>query len=333
MGSLEIRPGADGRATSFRGRPQTAILIATYNGGPFLAEQLRSLETQSQEDWVLVARDDLSTDATSVTLDQFAARSKPGRLVRLSSGAARLGALGNFLALLEHAPPARSYAFCDQDDVWLPDKLARAARALDREPDEQPVLYCARQKIVDGTLHELGLSPVPKRPLSLRNALVQNVATGCTIVMNEAARRAVLAVPPPAATLHDWWSYLVVTAIGGRVIFDTQPVILYRQHGANAVGAVPSIVERAAKAARRGPSTFMQMFMAHIEALLCHPDLTTEAKSLIESLVRLPEASLAGKLGYIARAGLYRQGTLEQAALYTWVVCWHLKGGGRSYRN
>jgi len=331
--SLEICPESGSRATSFSSNPQTAILIATYNGGPFLGEQLCSLEAQSEADWILVARDDLSTDATSIILDQFAARSRPRRLVRLVSGPARLGALGNFLTLLKHAPPAHSYAFCDQDDVWLPEKLSRAVHALASEPEDLPVLYCARQQIVDGALRELCLSPDLNRRPSLQNALVQNIATGCTIVMNEAARRAVLAAQPPSGTLHDWWSYLVVTAVGGHVVFDPHPVILYRQHGANAVGAVPSMVTRAAKAARRGPNTFMQVFMAHVEALLRHPDLTAEARSLLERLVRLPEAGLAGKLGHIVRAGLYRQGTLEQAALYAWVVWWHLKGGSRSNRS
>lgn len=313
--------------------PQVAILLATYNGGPYLAAQLSSLEAQSQQDWIIVARDDLSTDATCIILDQFAARSRAGRLVRLASGPVRLGALGNFLTLLEHAPPARSYAFCDQDDVWLPEKLSRAVRALAREPEDLPTLYCARQQIVDAALRKLCLSPSLTRRPSLRNALVQNIATGCTIVMNEAAKRSILAAKPPPESFHDWWSYLVITAVGGRIVFDPHSVILYRQHGANTVGVVPSMVTRVKNAIRRGPNKFIQIFMAHVEALLCHPNLTAGARSILERLVRFPESSLAGNLGYIVRAGLYRQGALEQAALYAWVVWWHLKGGSRSSSN
>lgn len=326
MNKLQDRAseGCDARQTF--SRPGTVVLLATYNGGAFLAEQLRSLRDQTDTNWQLVVRDDLSTDDTCAILDAFSATCRPGQVLRLASGPVRLGAVGNFLALLEAAPKGLRYAFCDQDDVWLPDKLARAARALAREPLDMPVLYCARQRIVDQSLRERGLSAVVARPPSLRNALVQNIATGCTIVLNEAARRAMLASPPPATTLHDWWAYLITTAVGGRVLVDPQPVMLYRQHATNAVGSTPRIAPRAVRAIRRGPQSFLRLFMEHVESLLQHPQLTPDAQRLLLDLSALPQAGLIGKLTAIRRACIYRQGVLENAALYAWVAWWHLVG-------
>lgn len=323
MGSLESRAGEDKGATPSAGHCGTAILLATYNGAAFLAEQLHSLLAQEDRDWVLVVRDDLSMDATGAILDEFAAALGPERLQRLPSGPRRLGALGNFVTLLQGAPAARRFAFCDQDDVWLPDKLVRAARLMECEAPQRPALYCARQWILNGERRGRGLSAPLLRPPSLRNALVQNIATGCTIVMNEAARRAVLAVPPPAVTLHDWWSYLVTTAVGGRVLVDPEPVMLYRQHGANVVGAAPSIIDRMLRAVRRGPDRFMALLMAHVTTLLRHPDLTHDSRRLLLELSKLPHAGRIARVAMLWRSGLYRQGLLEQLALYPWVALGH----------
>lgn len=323
--SAAVANGGDGPAAP-AALPGTVVLLATFNGEAFLAEQLRSLRDQRDEDWVLVVRDDLSTDRTPFILEAFAANCRPGQVVRLPEGPARLGALGNFLALLAQAPPGRRYAFCDQDDVWLPDKLLRASRALAGEAVDRPALYCARQRLVDGKLEEQGLSPPIPRPASLRNAFVQNIATGCTVVLNEAARQAILATPPPAITLHDWWAYLVTTAVGGHVIVDPHPVILYRQHGANVVGAAAGGMSRALRAARRGPAIFTQRFLAHVEGLLRHPHLTPGARHLLQELSGLPRAGFFGKLSILRRCGLYRQGVLNRAGLYAWVACWHLVG-------
>lgn len=316
--------GAVQQATAPR-PPGTAILLGTYNGEMFLGEQLRSIVAQTDPDWTILIRDDGSTDGTLAVVDGFRA-SREDRIACLDSVPGRLGALGNFMMLLAHAPSAQRYAFADQDDVWLPDKLARAARALDQEPAGIPVLYCARQSIVDDALREIGLSPALRHPPSFRNALVQNIATGCTVVMNAAARQTVLAVPPPERTLHDWWAYLVTTAIGGRVIFDPQPVLLYRQHVGNAVGSAPALLSRAVSAARRGPVTFMQRMMAHVEALLRHPGLTPDARGVLEQLHELPQAGLLRKLALVRAVGIYRQGRLDDLTLRLWLAVWHLAG-------
>jgi len=303
---------------------RTVILMATYNGAAHLGEQLRSLREQTDTNWILVTRDDHSTDGTADILARFASACEPGKVVIIPNGPERLVFLANFMTLLAHAPIGARYAFCDQDDVWLPNKLMRAVKAFRGYPNHVPVLYCSRQVIVDETLARLDLSPDVPRPPSLSNALVQNIATGNTILINEAARRDILATPAPANSFHDWWSYLVVTAVGGAVIFDRRPSILYRQHGLNAVGARFRFWKRFAAFKRRGYAPFMRIFFAHSGALLEHPRLTMEAETLLRNVASLPKGSALRKIRLLIALNFYRQGHLENVALKLWLLLWCL---------
>jgi glycosyltransferase involved in cell wall biosynthesis len=313
---------ADTERTSHDVDDRTVVLMATFNGAAFLDEQLRSLREQTDSNWILVARDDHSTDETIDLLNTFAATCEPRQIMRMPSGSKRLGVLDNFLTLLAHAPISARYAFCDQDDVWLPNKLMRAAKAFRGYPNHMPVLYCSRQVIVDETLGKLGLSSDVPRPPSLSNALVQNIATGNTVVINEAARRAILATPAPANSYHDWWCYLVVAAVGGAVVFDRRPSILYRQHGRNVVGSRLDIWTRFASFKRRGFAPFVNLFFSHSRALLEHPQLTMEADTLLRGVVSLPNGSALRKMRLLNALKLYRQAHLENVALKLWFVLW-----------
>ncbi|WP_372616773.1 glycosyltransferase [Falsiroseomonas sp.] len=300
-------------------RDTTVVLLSVLDGADYLPTQLESLERQVDQRWMLLWRDDGSRDGSVRILEEFAARMAPGRVRRVAHAARRLGIAASFLALLRAAPAdAACYAFCDQDDVWLPDKIGRAAAALGAVPAERPALYCARQVMVDRGLRRLGLSPDAKRGPGLANALVQNIATGCTTVLNAAARRHVLSGTPPPPTLHDWWAYLVVTATGGQVIFDPQPEILYRQHGANAVGGNVSKLARAMRALRRGPGAFLDTMAANIDALSACPGLTPEARRTLDALGALRTGSFVARLRTLRRTGLCRQGFREDVLLRLW---------------
>ena len=204
---------------------------------------LESVLGQQRVRWSILARDDGSRDATVSILDRHA---QAGRLVYYRG--AHLRPAASFLDLLDNADPAcDAFAFCDQDDVWLPDKLSRAVEHLSRQAASEPALYCGRLMLVDEALTPLTLTPVPRRGPSFENALVENIAAGCTIVLNGAARNLLIRKMPDWLVAHDWWAYLVVSAFG-TVVYDPQPTVLYRQHRANAVGASRS---RAGSLARR----------------------------------------------------------------------------------
>jgi glycosyltransferase involved in cell wall biosynthesis len=208
------------------------ILLSTFNGERFLPAQLDSLMAQTHHDWRLLVRDDGSTDGTLGILAAYAARDER---IRILTGS-HLGIVGSYMALLEAAPPGEdAYAWCDQDDVWFEDKLARVAARWCEVPRDVPRLYFSRVVLVDHALRALGESRSPTRP-GLGNALVENVASGCTEVFNDALRALLLSHRPTRVLCHDWWTYILACAFG-EVEYDATPSLCYRQHEGNAVGA------------------------------------------------------------------------------------------------
>jgi len=236
--SSALTPTADPLgAPSVRGaaRPEVAVLLSTHNGAEHLDHQLESLAQQQGVDLWLAFRDDGSSDPSRTVVDRWRGRIRVADGEHAAPGAPT-GIVESYAALLRDPAAAADYvAFCDQDDVWKADKLARAVRRLSLEDPGRPALYCSRLEIVDAHLRHRGYSPTMRHPPAFANAMVENIATGCTVVLNRAARDLVVSRPWPGAVLHDWWCYLVVSAFG-RVIWDSEATLLYRQHGANAVG-------------------------------------------------------------------------------------------------
>ena len=298
------------------------ILLSVFDGDRFIQPQLDSIAEQRGVNWSLIWRDDGSDRArdSSAALAAFADRF-PGRVTRAPDSGIRLGVGDSYVSLLRLASHDPWIAFADQDDVWLPDKLRRAIDRLAIVPPQEPALYCGRQRLVDADLRPIGLSKVPVRPLGFANALVQNVATGCTMVLNAAARAAVLAMPPPSGTLHDWWCYLVVSGVGGRLVYDADPFIRYRQHGRNAVGASGGQVTRGWRALRRGPRPFLERLDQHLGALGAHRDrLTPGNAALFDALLGVRALPAWRRLPALFRTGVYRQGTAEDLILRLWLL-------------
>ena len=294
--------------------PPVHVLLATYNGAAHLPEQLASLAAQQGVDWRLIWRDDGSTDGTIQILEGFA-DAHPGRVTRLAKPAGRLGAGGSFLALLAAAPPGGLYAFMDQDDVWLPDKLVRATGQL----GEGAVLVCTRLRLVTPELAPIGLSPLPERAPGFPTLLAHNVAAGCTMVMNEAARALALGAPFPEGSFHDWWCALLVTGCGGRLVFDPEPRILYRQHTANLIGGASGLRQRALRALGRGAEGFLGPLALHLRALRAAP-LTPEARRVVEAAGGLRDASPFRRLAALRRAGLAHHARGANLLLWAWVA-------------
>jgi glycosyltransferase involved in cell wall biosynthesis len=219
------------------------ILLATHEGARYLEEQLESLLAQTFTRWKLVARDDGSTDDTPSILQRYAGR-HPDRIRLLAFDGRRLGAMGNFGALLESSGGSH-VMFCDQDDVWLPDKIEVTRSAMAeleiRHGTETPLLVHTDLRVVDERLGPISDSMWrfqhidPSRLSVLPRALLQNFVTGCTAMVNRALLDLALPIPPDAR-MHDWWLTLVALSFGAVRSLPTA-TILYRQHGKNERGA------------------------------------------------------------------------------------------------
>lgn len=216
--------------------PSVAVLISTYNGEAYLSAQLDSLALQKSVNVEVFVRDDGSTDKTIEILRDYAHRWPA--LGAIVSGK-NLRPATSFLTLLADVPDNFDYyAFCDQDDVWLPEKLSYATEKLSVLPDMEPGLYCAEVTCVDHNLTPLGQTSI-RGTGRFDELIFANIVSGNTLVMNNAAAMLVRSrTPEHAVIMHDWWCALVVSAFG-RVVCDARPTVLYRQHQGNALGAAP----------------------------------------------------------------------------------------------
>ena len=281
---------------------KVCVLLSTYNGERYLQEQIASVRAQVDVNVCLIVRDDGSIDSTAELLSHF----QNEHQLKLIPGGINLGPAISFLKLLESAPnDCQYFAFCDQDDVWQKDKLARAASALAPFGEQVPVMYCSRLEIVDSNLQSLGLSRVPTR-IGFGNAMVENVATGCTMVLNKRARSLILSDLPDQCDMHDWWIYLVISCFG-KVIYDPTPTIRYRQHGENAVGTSinmrSELVKRIGRFKKRSGGVFRSAHQAGIFLEYYGVRIPVDKADLIRKFIR-------GKNCYFTRLSLALSGQI-----------------------
>lgn len=213
------------------------VLMATYNGEKYIEEQLESLFAQEGVAVELLVRDDGSTDRTREILDAWSKR----RPVKWYTGD-HLGGKYSFWELAGKglASDAHYFAFCDQDDVWDPDKLQIALSFLETADPAKPALYYCGQTLVDKKLEPLSVHRLnPKRTLPAR--FVFGDIAGCTGVFNRTLAEAVASYRPEYMRMHDLWTMKVCCALGGQVFVDPEPHIAYRQHGNNVEGLSNSL--------------------------------------------------------------------------------------------
>ena len=223
-----------------------SILLAAYNGEAFLPAQLASLRAQTCTAFRVLWQDDGSTDGSAALLEALSRQDS--RFLPAARQGQHLGAIGNFLSLLAQ-DDAPCSALCDQDDCWHPDKLERGLAALQaaeaRYGADTPLLVHHDCRVVDSDGRELHASFFrhqgwDAQATTLPRLLVQNNVTGCTCLMNAALRRLVVQhADAQQLFMHDWFIALTAAAFGQIVCLDT-PLLDYRQHGNNVMGASPT---------------------------------------------------------------------------------------------
>jgi len=219
-----------------------AILLASYNGEQFIAEQIKSLLAQTVQDFKIYINDDKSTDATWKIVSDFA-KENPDKIViyqnEVNSGAAE----HNFINMMIKCKDDY-IMLCDQDDVWLPNKIELTfskMKTMEAEfGKDTPLLVHTDLTVVDENLEIV--SPSFKAAMNanygkmkLRNQIIQNTLTGCTVMYNKALASLITDIPQ-YMVMHDWWLMLCAAAFGKIAALDEQ-TILYRQHRKNEVGA------------------------------------------------------------------------------------------------
>lgn len=219
------------------------ILLSTYNGERFLNDQLHSLLNQKGVNTYLIIRDDGSTDSTISIIKEW--KLCYPNWIFYEEGT-NLGSTKSFSVLLGTAlkkfPNVQYFSFCDQDDIWLENKLAVAIEHLTKSKDSVPALYFSNLEVVDVTLNKIELFWRKNEvQVSKPGSLVQNFASGCTEVFNKAAAVTYIRHVTAEVSFHDYFMYQMCLFLG-EVVYDDTPHILYRQHGNNQVGKKRSIL-------------------------------------------------------------------------------------------
>ena len=298
-----------------------AVAMGTYNGEAFLLECLQSI-TRNDKGITIWASDDGSSDRTEDILRSFSKRMSNGNLVLLSGP--KRGFSENYRSLINNKDiVADFYAFADQDDTWLPDKLDVAITWLESQPAVRPAMFCSRTRAVDRDGRHLRYSTLMRRKPSFGNALVESIASGNTMVFNRSAWELLReSATRTSFRYHDWWAYLIVAGSGGRVGYDFNPLVNYRQHDSNAVGLNNSIGARAKRIARLADGELRSAIESNIAALHTSMDLLTmESRRQLDVFERARSARFPKSSVLLRASGVYRQKRIDQIGLHAAAIC------------
>lgn len=300
-------------------------MLSTYNGERYLTELLDSLMTQSGISLDLLIRDDHSTDSTMDILRRY--QKKYSNIVVYQGE--NLGVQKSFFDLIKYAHSHNLfynyYAFCDQDDVWKPNKLHRAITQMElmnEMKEEIPLLYCSITQMVNEQLSPISKwPPIPAKPLTLHHALVENIAVGCTCVINKPSFVYLIENYPKEISniiMHDWWIYLCISAIG-RVCFDTEPTILYRQHNMNILGGGPHSLHMRLilKIYRfiKKKNYYIRRKQAYEFYRCCYLSLDEDQKTTIRKFIQVLEYNFFRRLIFVIHFPFYRQSFFSSLVL------------------
>jgi hypothetical protein len=271
--------------------------------------------------------DDGSSDGTPELLGDLATRRRGAvREVHFLDAPPRRSATRSFLMLLANAvqrcPQARWFAYCDQDDVWLPGKLAVAHSALvSYDGSERPALYGGRTLAVDGQGRENGLSALFVRPPSFRNAIAQSIMGGNTMLMNRAAALLIADASNLDVVTHDWFTYQLVSGADGFICYDPRPFVHYRQHGENVIGSNLGWKARWGRLLRMLRGEYRQWNQVNLTALARRTEVLTEPnRAVLAAFCQARGAATPwDRVGWLRRSGVFRQKRTEQLML--WLAC------------
>ena len=294
------------------------ILLATYNGFSFIASQLDSILSQNYKDIRLIIRDDLSNDSTPKVLEAYVQQYPD--IIKILPSDKQLGVKGNFSCLMENST-SNYIMFADQDDLWEEGKISKTFAKM-KEMEEAyssvtPLLVHTDLKVVDRDLKVFSESYWkygkidPLKGHSLNRLLMQNVVTGCTMMINRSLLSLSIPVPESAA-MHDWWLAIVAAAFG-HIEALPQTTMMYRQHARNALGAQKFLSMNYFKKGMERISRPEFAKQAHVNALLArYPEkLSPDQRQMLGAYKKLPRAKLLEKAFLIFKYRFFKMGFIR----------------------
>lgn len=299
---------------------EVAILLSTYNGEEFIREMLDSLQVQTYPNFTVFVRDDGSTDKIVRIIEEYTHILK----IHLVDSTSNVGAKRSFGLLLEYVlthSQIEYFMFADQDDVWLPNKVQitlEHMKRLSADFPDKPLLVHTDLIVVDGERQQISGSFWAYQNLApqkdqLNRLLVQNVITGCTVMINR--KLAVRSCPiPDECVMHDWWIGLVASAFGTIYALD-MPTIQYRQHQHNNVGAkaynISYIISR-----MKGKLLLDKQFRQAQKFMELYGwELSDQVQRVVAEFIAIPKKNAISRIMTIIRNGIWKHGFVRNTGL------------------
>jgi glycosyltransferase involved in cell wall biosynthesis len=300
-----------------------AIILCSFNGENYLKKQLKSIIDQSYPFIDIFISDDGSTDRTLEIIDKFITENK-GSNIFMYSGP-RNGYAKNFIltAIKVHNSKEREYsyyAFCDQDDIWHRDKIKNAVNKLNDYPIEKPLIFCSRTHYIGLNDEIIGTSPLFKKKPSFRNALVQSIAGGNTMLLNYHALETLNGINLNLNIVsHDWLLYLTVTANNGIVYYEKIPSVLYRQHKDNLIGSNNNLISIVKRVIYLLNGSFKEWTDSNIKHLQ-NTNLEAEVNDTLKYFQLTKSNNIVTRIKGLKKSGVYRQTLLGNISLFIAVI-------------
>ena len=215
---------------------KVAVLISTYNGEKYIKEQLDSILNQTYKNIDIVIRDDGSKD---LTIDIIKEYQKKNKNIFLTEGS-NIGFIKSFFQLLENSN-ADYYAFCDQDDIWIDNKIELAVMLLNSVDNTLPNLVFGNSDYYDENMNFIGKGE-EHRTFSFKNSLYECVSQGMTMTINQVAKQIIIDNIPEKCLFHDWWTYMICSG-QGNVMYNDSTVVKYRRFEKNATAEGQNILK------------------------------------------------------------------------------------------
>lgn len=291
---------------------KVAIILCIKDNFEYLEEQLDSIFAQDYKNFDVFLSDDSLTNKVNHILKKY-------RVTYLEGP--NKGFAVNFISTLINIPDDYSfYAFADQDDIWLENKLSYGIDILLKQNVNNPNLFCGRTVLVNHYGKKIGMSPLFKRSPSFRNALVQSIAGGNTMIFNSKTKDLLKQVDLSKTVVsHDWITYLFVSAVGGKVIYEQEPLVKYRIHDKNLVGSNIGFKAFFKRFNILYNGNWMKWINANIEQL--KNIVLTDNKYHLEIFIKMRESkNLLKRLNYLFRHKFYRQTLMGEIALFMMVL-------------
>lgn len=303
---------------------QIDILLPTCDGEKFLSKQIDSLLFQTFSNWRLLIRDDLSSDGTMSIIKKYK-KKYPDRIYVVDNELIKKGIVGSFECLLNMSV-SPYVAFCDQDDVWAPDKLfvqMNEIKSLENKyGDSMPALVHTDLTVVDSQLKLINASfwryqhLNPHKMTTLRRLLVQNCVTGCTVMINRSLVKVMLPFPENVI-MHDWWVALVAVS-EGVVSFVSRPTVQYRQHDSNDTGAKRWGINLIFKAMLHGRKPLLQSLLSTRDqaVALLQADLNDANICIIKRYVSMYDSNWFSRRIEMLRMRFFKYGVIRNIAMF-----------------